>query len=163
MELFKIKKLRENPEKEILKELEMNYDQIEVLKSKDIMEFLSCRKTRFEEVVNSDFYKLPVVQIGRTHYTTKKQLIKFVELNNSQYDNYRNNILRNSNKYDNCGAILTKTQLREMFCMCEKKFSKLIQSEGFPGRQIGGSYVTTSRALQNWFFANEKEKIMLKY
>ena len=25
------------------------------------------------------------------------------------------------------------------------------------------SYLTTSRALQNWFFANEKEKIMLKY
>ncbi|WP_321825865.1 hypothetical protein [Clostridium butyricum] len=163
MELLEIKKSKDDPKKEILQELEMNHEHIEVLKSKDIMEFFDFKKTRFEEVVNSEFYKLPVVQIGRTYYTTKKQLIKFLELNNSQYDNYRNNILRNSNKYDNCGAVLTKTQLREMFCMCEKKFSKLIQSEGFPGRQIGDSYLTTSRALQNWFFANEKEKIMLKY
>jgi len=148
---------------QVKSELKKESADIRILKSEDIMKFLKCKKTKFEEVVNNKYYKLPVVKIGRIYYSTEKQLIKFLELNDSQYENYRNNILRSINKSDNYGVVITKSQLREMFCMCEKKFSKFIQSSEFPCRVIGDNCITTSRALQNWFFVNERREIKVEY
>ena len=163
MEAYKIEQVKPDTKKETLEELKTDNENVKILKSEGIMDFLKCKKTKFEEVVNNKFYKLPVVKIGRTYYSTEKQLVKYLELNDNQYENYRNNILRNSNKSDNYGVVLTKGQLREMFNMCEKKFSKFIQSNQFPCRVIGNSCNTTSRALQNWFFANEGKEIDIKY
>ena len=76
MEVYKVEQLKADIKKEILEELKKDNENIKILKSEGIMNFLKCKKTKFEEVVNNKFYKLPVVKIGRTYYSTEKQLVK---------------------------------------------------------------------------------------